>query len=298
MKKNIVTRRTLPVLFPPNPKLMDVPDWFQFSGNADVSIIIPLYKSQSVLKKQIESWDLEDDGLRKEIIYIDDCCPEMTHRIIVSEWEKREVNHLGSIIVNKNNVGFGQTCNAAAAYAKGEFLIFLNADTQVTSNWVRPMVDRMRSDPKIGIVGNMHLKMIDGECVIDSAGSEWIQGDFMHIGRDVFQGERIFHPFKLKDAPSYILTPGEREMVTGACFMIRTNLFREVGGYNSNYRIGYWEDSELNMVVRQKNYKVYYEPASRIFHEGCHTKCNNHPFKESNRLYFFNHWVVNGRIKI
>ena len=53
----------------PNAKLLAMPVWFNgTSKDIDVSIIVPLYKSREVIREQIASWDLEDDGLKKEII--------------------------------------------------------------------------------------------------------------------------------------------------------------------------------------------------------------------------------------
>src|SRR5690606_14221650 len=66
------------------------PDWFRSDKDVDVSIIVPLYKSQDVVQKQIATWDLSDDGLTKEIIYCDDACPNNSHLAALKSWEARK----------------------------------------------------------------------------------------------------------------------------------------------------------------------------------------------------------------
>jgi ADP-heptose:LPS heptosyltransferase len=148
-------------------------------------------------------------------------------------------------------------------------------------------------------VGNLQLK--DGGVwngTIDSAGSEWIwEGEtFSHIGRHTYHRQNLPVPMRPENAPSEILQVAEREMVTGCCQAIPTSLFREIGGYNPNYRIGYWEDSELCMTVKELGYKIMFQPNSLIFHKLGHTGSGGHKFQSHNRDYFFNKWVNSGRI--
>ena len=57
------------------------PDWFHSKDQVDISIIIPLYKSASVVKDLINSWDFND--LKHEIIFVDDNCPQNSKDVIV-----------------------------------------------------------------------------------------------------------------------------------------------------------------------------------------------------------------------
>ena len=153
----------------------------------------------------------------------------------------------------------------------------------------------MESDETIGIVGNLQLKQ-DG--TIDSAGSEWMwdSKSFDHIGRNILHGKRLRSTMNLTNCPHELLEVGEREMVTGCCFMISKKLFDEIGGFNINYRIGYWEDADLNMEVRERGYKVYYQPKSIIYHQCGHSGASNHPYVIDNAKYFYERWVYNKKI--
>jgi GT2 family glycosyltransferase/ADP-heptose:LPS heptosyltransferase len=281
------------------------PSWFRCDEpEVDVSVIIPIYKSNEVLSDLIESWQINNSGLIVESIFVDDNCPRNSKEIVVKEWIKRRrelVDHnckVGRIYFSPQNMGFGMTCNTGAEYARGKYLIFLNADTKVTHNWIKPIIRLLRKDD-VGIVGNMQIK--EGgkwDMTIDGAGSEWSWEHqiFDHIGRHSYNHSRITRPFHISNCPADLMEVAEREMVTGCCLAIRKDLFLDIGGFNPNYMIGYWEDSELCMTVREKGYKIMYQPNSRIYHKLGHSESAGHKYDTHNRNYFFNKWVNSGRI--
>lgn len=265
----------------------------------DVSVIVPLYKSNEVIVDQINSWCL-DEKYSVEVIYVDDCCPNKTKSTISREWNKRKDKHKfdAKLVIAVKNNGFAGACNLGARHSTSKYLIFLNADTVVTPNWISPMIDLFQ-DPSVGIVGNLQIKEggeFDG--TIDSAGSEWSWEfmNFMHIGRHFYNGEPLKKPLFPQDAPKDIMSVGEREMVTGCCFAIQRDLFNEVCGFNQGYRIGYWEDTELNLVIRSLGYKVMFQPNSVIYHKLSHSNVGLHQFHNDNKSYFINNWINNYKL--
>lgn len=281
-------------------KEWETPEWFRSKEKVDVSVIVPLYKSESVIKDLIASWPLENK-CSVEIIFVDDNCPNDSKRTVIKAWEKRkkELNcPIGKIIFNSKNKGYGQACNAGVRFATGKYLIFLNADTKVTPGWIEPMID-LFEDSKVGLVGNMHLKeggIHDG--TIDSAGSEWKWEDksFVHIGRHCYRRKNLSGPFKIETCPKDILKVSEREMVTGCCFAMPKSIFDYIGGFNPNYRIGYWEDSEICLNVRELGYKILFQPNSIIYHKLGHTSSGGHKYFGHNKKYFMNKWVKSHRL--
>lgn len=275
-------------------------DWFRNDKKVDVSIIVPMFKSRKVLQDLVNSWPNQETKYSWEIIFVDDHCPDNSKDSVVNLWKPRGFKQpIGKIIYNAENKGYGLSCNVGAEYALGTYLIFLNADTRVTPNWMDSLVDLMAEDEKVGIVGNMQLKeggMWNG--TIDSAGSEWVWGSeaFVHIGRHTYNRSELPVPMRPESAPEELHKVAEREMVTGCCQGISASLFRSVGGYNANYRVGYWEDSELCMTVKELGYKILFQPNSVIHHKLGHTNSGNHKHQSHNREYFFNKWVHSGRI--
>lgn len=298
-KKLLLETPTVSVL---NAAQYPVPSWFSFTKTADVSVIVPLYKSSSVLKDLIQQWDLYNSGLKVEIIYVDDNCPMNSKASVVNLWSEMRSKYngpVGKIYHTIDNQGFGASCNIGAYYATGNNLIFLNADTIVTKDWIKPIV-RLLKKPEVGVVGNLQIKkggQWDG--YIDGAGSEWHWEDttFHHIGRHSYNLKKIASPFHPSNCPKDILeSPKEVEMVTGCCLAINKDLFEKVGGFNPNYRIGYWEDSEICLSVRELGYKVMFTPNSKIYHKLSHSGSGGHKYQNHNKSYFLNKWVCTGRI--
>lgn len=276
------------------------PTWFRYPEKADVSVIVPLYKSSTVILDLIDSWTKDHGGLKVELVFVDDNCPQSSKDAVIKHWTKKDDKStpIGRIYYNTQNLGYGGACNTGAFNATGDYLIFLNADTTLSPNWIKPIVKALE-DKTIGVVGNLQIK--EGGMwnnTIDSAGSEWNwdHKSFLHIGRHSYHSQTLPIPYTLENAPRDILEFGERDMVTGCCFGIRKELFTRVGGFNPNYRIGYWEDSELCMTVKEMGFRVVYEPASVIYHKLGHTNSGAHKFAEFNREYFANKWIKSGRL--
>jgi GT2 family glycosyltransferase/ADP-heptose:LPS heptosyltransferase len=268
------------------------------TSSVDVSVIIPVYKSKNVLIEQILRWT-QDDGISVEIIYVHNKCPQNSVEIIIDEWNRRvdKNNFNVKILMMNKNVGFGGACNIGAYHAKGEHLIFLNADTTSTPNWIKPMIE-LFDDPSVGIVGNLQLKEGELHGSIDGAGSEWFweEENFVHIGRHCLDGKHIKSPLHYNEIPFGLRTVAEREMVTGCCFAIPRKLFQEVGGFDEKYRLGYWEDSELCMTIREMGYKILFQPRSIIFHKLAQSGAQYSPQLLSNKNLFMGKWVDSGRL--
>ena len=274
-------------------KEFKTPEWFESDSqqDIDVSIIVPCHKSKDYVRKQIEGWQI-DDGISKEIIYVDDCCPQKSHLEIVKSWSARKDSlkeKIGRIIlVGGRNGGFSNACNLGAKFARGKYLIFLNADTTVKDGWIKPMEECFINMENVGIVGNLHLRENE---VIDSCGSEWDWKtlSFLHTGKHIYQGKKIDRAFNLQNAPKDMLTRREVEMVTGACFMIEKETFKEVGGFDTAYEIGYWEDADLCMKIKALGRKIVFTPDSSIYHSGGHSNAVANFNK--NKAIFQNKWV-------
>jgi len=287
-KSVVKTNNSDIVNFAPYNKFQQInaPGLFELDNTVNISIIIPMFKSKDSIARQISSWTLNE--IKHEIIYVDDSCPDNSKLQVIESWNyfKKSQKLLGKIIQTNKNSGYGYACNLGSKHASGEILVFLNADTTVTDKWLEHLVEPLK-DPSVGIVGNLQYNM-NGE--VDSAGSEWSWDtrSFKHIGKNEI-------PIDGK-IPYNLLVQSERDMVTGCCFAIRADLFYDIEGFDTDYFIGYWEDSDLCMRVKSSGYKILYEPKSKIFHEIGHTKSYNHEFMKHNRDKFNSRWVETNRI--
>ncbi len=143
------------------------------------------------------------------------------------------------------NRGFARACNAGAAVASGEILVFLNNDTEVTDGWLEPILESFQDDG-VGIVGN---RLVYGDGRIQHAG----------IYLDRPGGCLTAHNI-LTDEPSR-----DVEAVTGACMAVRADTFRQVGGFDHGFYNGY-EDVDLCLKARELGWGVWYTAESTVVH--------------------------------
>lgn len=270
---------------------MTTPTWFSQNGDVEVSIIVPMWKSAQVIPPLIQSWDFS--GPAHEIIFVNDSCPHHSHQHVVTAFSNRQPTPgIGRIFSTSHQGGFATACNIGAAHAKGKYLIFLNADTTVTPGWINPLVNMLKENSNIGLLGNLQLKSGD---LIDSAGSQWMDQtrSFEHIGRNVWKGQRLNKRLTVSSAPEEMLADGKRQMVTGCCFSIAKDFFNAIGGFDIKYRIGYWEDADLCMKVWEAGKEVHFTSKSRIYHKGSHSGSGHHPYMKENSRLFYSKWVDN-----
>jgi len=278
---------------PPNVSEISTPPWFANNDEVEVSVIIPMWRSAEVITQLIQSWDFSNP--RHEIIFVSDACPHNSHQAVITALAARQPTpSIGKLLALSQQSGFSTACNVGALHSRGKYLVFLNADTTVTQGWLDPLIEPLRQDPNIGIVGNLQVKNDDS---IDSAGSQWMwqTRSFEHIGRNVWQGGRLSKRMKISQAPPSMLADGKRQMVTGCCVAIENEFFKAIGGFDIKYRIGYWEDADLCMKVWDAGKTVHFTSKSKIYHKGGHSGGSGHPFMKDNAKLFYSKWVDNGK---
>lgn len=211
-----------------------------------VSIIIPVYNKFAYTEACLRSLARVSDGTVFETIVVDDGSSDQT-------WEC--LRQIGGIRAHRNaqNLGFIGACNKGAELAQGEFVFFLNNDTQVQDGFLAELLKVFEQRPDAGLVGSK-LIYPDGrlqECggIIFSDGSGWNYGRF--------------------EDPQHAWYGYVREVdyVSGAAIALRRSLFEQLGGFDRLYAPAYYEDTDLAFKVRaQAQLKVYVAPASRVVH--------------------------------
>ncbi len=210
-----------------------------------VSVIIPTYGQIAHTLRCLASIAAHLPEAPIEIIVVDDAFPG------------GEVSALARVrgirlLRNETNLGFIRSCNAAARAARGEFLFFLNNDTEVRAGWLdqsRAVFER-RADA--GLVGS---KLLSGDGTLQEAGGIiWNDGSGWNHGRGRDPDAAAFNYAR------------EVDYCSGAALMVRRAVFLGVDGFDEAYAPAYCEDSDLSFRLRQQGLKTYYQPRSEIVH--------------------------------
>tara|TARA_B110000503_G_scaffold85251_1_gene129644 strand:- start:1303 stop:5313 length:4011 start_codon:yes stop_codon:yes gene_type:complete len=255
----------------------DTPTWerliFEASVKPSVSIIIPVFNNWRFTYKCLQSVVKHTQG-SYEIIVVDNNSTDVTPQLL-SDMQGIQV------ITNTSNEVFVNACNQAARQAKGDHLLLLNNDTEVTPDWLDAMLAPF-SDADTGIVG-AKLLYPDGS-LQEAGGIIWRDGTGCNYGH----GDN-------PNLPQY----SYRRVVdycSGACLMIPRKLWEQIGGFDQRYAPAYYEDTDLCFNVRALGYRVIYQPEALVLHyggasAGKETSSGYKRFQEINRHKFVDKWA-------
>lgn len=170
------------------------------------------------------------------------------------ELERRLIGNDVRRLTYDDEFNWSRVNNFGASQASGEFLLFLNDDTEViTPGWLEAMIE-FAQQKEIGAVGPKLL---------------FPDGSLQHVGVTVLDG-KPGHPFYGYPGkhPGYFcrnFLPHNCAAVTGACLMTRTEVFREMGGFDESFPLNY-NDVDYCFRLRQKDYRIVYTPHAELRH--------------------------------
>jgi GT2 family glycosyltransferase len=222
-------------------------------GASRVSIVIVAYGQRAVTERGLEilAGALGDGlGERFELVLVDNGSPDDTAELF-ARWANR-----ATVVSLDRNRNFSGGCNAGAAAATGDVLIFLNNDVDVLPGALEELAATL-SEPGVGAAG-ARLLYPDGD--IQHAGVALLRSGGLPIPHHVFHHQA-------GDLPA-ARGVYDVELVTGACLAVRADLFGSLGGFDEAFANG-WEDMDLCLRVRMAGERVVYRgDVELIHHEG------------------------------
>jgi len=214
-----------------------------------VSLVIPLFNKAELTEQCLlgVARNTGDDP-EYEVVAVDNGSTDWTVYLLHAfEGDIR-------VLRNEQNLGFARACNQGVEAATGEYVVLLNNDTLPQPGWLEAMVRLADSDPRIGVVGARLLYPGSGK--VQHAGLEMVKG----LPEHVYRGAAADDP--------RVLVQRDLDMVTGACMLVRRELFLQLGGLDVAYVNGV-EDVDFCLRVRQAGHRVVYCPECVVeHHEG------------------------------
>jgi GT2 family glycosyltransferase len=210
-----------------------------------ISVIIPTYGQTEFTLRCLASIAAYPPAAPIEVIVVDDA---------FAGEETMSLTHVRGIRLHRNtvNLGFLRACNAAAGLARGDFLLFLNNDTQVLPGWADTMVELFRARADVGAVGSK-LLYPDGQ-LQEAGGIIWRDGSGWNFGRYNDPSHPIYNYVR------------EVDYCSGASLMVPRALFARLQGFDESFAPAYFEDADLSFRLRSIGLKTLYQPRSVVVH--------------------------------
>jgi GT2 family glycosyltransferase len=203
------------------------------SGHGKVSIVIPTRDKASLLKTCIESIVDKTDYKNFEIIVVNNRSVEPeTLELFVA------LRAQGVMVIDyPHEFNFSAICNFAVSKSSGEYLCFLNNDTQVISpDWLGSMVEHA-SKKDVGLVG---------------AALTYPDNSLQHVGIALEHGGIASHPYRGLSRESFLTDQCfQVSGVTFACTVISKHKFELLGGLDTRFPAGF-NDVDFSIRCLQK----------------------------------------------
>lgn len=231
--------------------------------------VVPTYNSQDLIAERIK--ELLTSSFTT-IVVCDDHSSDATPETLGTLAEERVVAILGD-----QNVGPGGNRNRVLEFLQqhdSDYLFFIDADCQVTFRGnLGNVIDEGFEDADLGVIGF-------GIVNPDGSPMRWNYGSLMHpvleagdqrledmMARKLIAKEQFMIGAPSRAASYRMLSekrPREVGWVAEGCFAIRTELFKELGGFDTAMR--FHEAHDLNARVQRLGYKTLFNPVALVRH--------------------------------
>ncbi len=223
-----------------------------------ISIIIPVWNLWETTLQCLESIKANtDEQLLQhiEVLVVNNGSSDETTTAL-SPTLARLFGKQGQEITLSENLGFAKACNIGAKMATAPLLFFLNNDTICTKNYLPPLIEALKQNPRLGIVGPLLL---------------YPNNTVQHAGVCFSPFLEVMHAYHYLPT-AYVVKQKQRfwQAVTAAAMLMPATLFAECNGFYEGYINGF-EDLDLCCQIREKGYLLSVVHKSIIYHHTSQT---------------------------
>lgn len=222
----------------------------------DLSVIIVNWNSDEYLLRCIPSIRAWTQQVSFEVIVVDNASPH-------GEVDRVRLLFPDVKLIKSNeNLGFAGANNLGVERATGEYVMFLNPDTELNSPAIDVMMREIRQLSDAGIVG---CKLLNPDLSVQTSSVM----SFPRIWNSLFKIEylRLRWPKFWGIGVLFSQRTAEAEAISGACMIMRREVFWQIGGFSEEYFM-YSEDLDLCYQAVRAGFKNYCVGSVTIVHYG------------------------------
>ena len=225
-----------------------------------VSVVTVNYNQSEVTCEFLESLkDITYNNI--EIFVVDNASPSDNPDMI-----KERYPYI-NLLKTKQNLGFAGGNNVALPHCKGEYILFINNDTEVEPSFLEPLVEVLKQDVTIGMV-SPRIQYFHSPGIIQYAGFT----EFNLVTTRLFS-----YGYGKKDNGEYS-NVSESGSIFGAAMLVPMKVIKEVGMMADVFFL-YYEEHDWAAHIKDAGYKLYYQGKSLVYHKESVATGKDSPFK-------------------
>ena len=255
----------------------------------DISFCIVSLNSIKLLKQCLDSIPCSVKGYSYEVIVADNYSYDGTAGIL------RRLYPEVRLITNNRNIGYTKAMNKILKVSRGNFKLVLNPDSKLMECSISKMVDFMKNNSMVGVVGP---KVVDSygqfqmSCRRGLARPDAVFSYFFGLAK-IFPKNEKFTGYHLNHLNEDEIN--QVSGISGSCMLINGKLIEKIGYFDEIFTI-YQEDSDFCLRSLNSGWRVFYFPKSKVMHIGGRGGSSSYPYRmilEWHRSYirfYFKHF--------
>ena len=224
----------------------------------DLETIIVSHGAEDLLRRCLRSLEEHPAEGESVVTVVDSGSTDSTPEMVEREFPRAR-------LIRRGNIGFSAANNLVLREVGADAVLLLNPDTEVYAGTLDAALARLRSDPRVGMVG---CKLVTESGELDHASKRSFPTPIGALAHFTGIGRRADAPAALRQYRATHLEddePGEVDAVNGAFMLCRAEAVRDVGLLDEGYWL-YMEDLDWCRRFWERGWKVFYEPAAVALH--------------------------------
>ena len=223
-----------------------------------VAVIILNWNGAALLRRYLPTVIEGTDDAIADIIVADNGSTDASMQVLQDEFPGVKTLRFDA------NHGFAGGYNLAIGQTMYPYTVLLNSDVRTPRGWLNPLLDYMEAHPGVGAVMPKLLKDGAGDKpMFEYAGAA---GGYIDCHGYPYCRGRIFE-FVEEDKGQYDNGPKSVFWATGACLMVRSGLYQDVGGLDEAF-FAHMEEIDLCWRIRLAGHDLMMVPSSHVYHLG------------------------------
>lgn len=229
-----------------------------------VSIIIVGHDQEEQLKQLMNSFHKCRFYEHFEIVYVDNASIDASAVYM----ESLKTEYAVTVVHSETEQTFAVANNMGVEYAKGDYLLFLDSASEITDGWLDELLKGIGDRKQVGMVGAKLIYPGLPKNAANACKSYKIESVGIGFRSKCKDGKYNIQPYQLGNGaaqcgPKHGMV--ERVAVASTVMMISQTTFKEIGGWDENYRNGY-EDVDICLRLIKEGYHNYYCANCMVYH--------------------------------